>query len=159
MDIEALLPRPRSPRDYLALATDPRVDVDGLQALAGNPYSFVRLAVASNVRTDAATLTGLLAGEFSRWERNHLLRVVAGHPQADRAVLLDVLNEVASLLAQRDARPYAAAITLAGRPELTPDEVRRLRRLPGASRRLRRGVEQAIANRGRPVGAATHDSA
>ncbi|MEU1747613.1 hypothetical protein [Micromonospora arida] len=160
MDIEALLPSPRTPRDYLALATDPRVDVEGLRVLARNPFSFVRLAVASNIRSDASVLTELLTGEFSQWDRNRLLWIVAGHPQAGRVVLLNVLSQVALLLAQRDVRPYAAAIALASRPELTPNEVRRLQNLPGASRRMRRGAERAIARRsGRDVGAASQDSA
>jgi hypothetical protein len=131
VDIEALLPHARTPRDYLDLVSDPRVGQDGLRVLAQSPYSFVRLAVAKDVRADATTLTELLAGEFNRWDRNHLLRLVAQHPQADRGVLLKVLEE----------------ITLAGRPELEAHEVRRLQRLPGASRRMRRGIERALAQR------------
>jgi hypothetical protein len=147
VDIEALLPHARTPRDYLDLVSDPRVGQDGLRVLAQSPYSFVRLAVAKDVRADATTLTELLAGEFNRWDRNHLLRLVAQHPQADRGVLLKVLEETALLLGQLDVRPYAAAITLAGRPELEAHEVRRLQRLPGASRRMRRGIERALAQR------------
>ncbi|WP_030488164.1 hypothetical protein [Micromonospora chokoriensis] len=147
MDIDALLPRARTPRDYLDLVADPRIDQDGLHTLARNPFSFVRLAVAKDIRTGAATLTELLAGEFSQWDRNYLLRLVAQHPQADRDVLLNVLQEAEVLLRQHDARPYAAAIVLASRQELEPHEVRRLHGLPGASRRMRRGVERALARR------------
>jgi hypothetical protein len=82
-----------------------------------------------------------------RWPRNCLMRVVAQHPEADRAVLLKVLQEITALLRQLDARPYAAAIALASRPELDPHEVRRLQRLPGASRRMGRGVERTLARR------------
>jgi hypothetical protein len=145
VDVDALLPHARTPRDYLDLVADPRIDQDGLHTLAGSPYSFVRLAVAEDTRTSAATLTELLAGEFDRWDRNHLLRLVAAHPQADRGVLLKVLQETEVLLRQRDTRPYAAVMALAGRRELEPQEVRRLHCLPGASRRLRRGVERALA--------------
>jgi hypothetical protein len=151
-DIEALLPRSRTPRDYLDLVADPRVDAAGMRALARSPYSFVRLAVARDVRTDATTLHELLAGQFSLWDRSCLLRLVAQHPGADRGVLLEVLEEIAAHLGQLTARPYAAAIALAGRAELTPHEVRRLHRLPGASRRMRRGVEHALAARARQQG-------
>ncbi|MFI7493087.1 hypothetical protein ACIBXA_32435 [Micromonospora echinaurantiaca] len=147
MDIDALLPRARAPRDYLDLVADPRIDQNGLHALARSPYSFVRLAVAKDIRTSAATLTELLAGEFDQWDRNHLLRVIAQHPQADRGVLLTVLQETEVLLRQANTRPYAAAIALASRQELGPHEVRRLGGLPGASRRMRRGVERALARR------------
>ncbi|MER5332058.1 hypothetical protein [Micromonospora sp. NPDC002717] len=144
-DIDTLLPHVRTPRDYLDLVSDPRIDQDGLHTLARSPYSFVRLAVAKDIRTGAATLTELLGGEFDRWDRHHLLRLVAQHPHADRGVLLKVLQEIEVLLRQPDARPYAAAIALAGRRELKPHEVRRLHGLPGASQRMRRGVERALA--------------
>ncbi|MCT2279062.1 hypothetical protein M3G91_15700 [Micromonospora chalcea] len=147
MDIDALLPRARTPRDYLDVVTDPRIDQDGLHALAQSPYSFVRLAVAMDIRTSTATLVELLAGKFDHWDRNHLLQLVAQHPQADRGVLLKVLQETEVLLGMADTRPYAAAIVLASRQELEPHEVRRLKCLPGASRRMRRGVERALARR------------
>ncbi|SCG14679.1 hypothetical protein GA0070610_0888 [Micromonospora echinofusca] len=147
MEIEALLPRSRTPRDYLDLVADPRVDSAGMRLLARSPYSFVRLAVAQDARTDAAALSELLGGEFSEWDRNCLLRLVAQHPQADRDVLLKVLEEIAVHLDRLTSRPYAAAIALASRRELTPHEVLRLQRLPGASRRMRRGVGRALAAR------------
>ncbi|MEH0937321.1 hypothetical protein [Micromonospora psammae] len=147
MDIDALLPRARTPRDYLDLVADPRIDRDGLHTLARSPYSFVRLAVAMDMRTSAATLIQLLAGQFDHWDRNHLLRLIAQHPQADRKVLLKVLQETEVLLRRADIRPYAAAIALASRQELEPHLVRRLNDLPGASRRMRRGVERALARR------------
>lgn len=65
VDIEALLPHACTPRDYLDLVSDPRIDQDGLHTLARSPYSFVRLAVAKDRRANPATLTELLAGEFS----------------------------------------------------------------------------------------------
>ncbi|SCL67458.1 hypothetical protein GA0070606_4557 [Micromonospora citrea] len=147
MDVETLLPRSRTPRDYLDVVADPRVDAAGMRVLARSPYPFVRLAVAEDVRADAVALRELLAGSFSEWDRNRLLRLVARHPQADRGVLLDVLKEIAARLDRRTSRPYAAAIAVAGRRELAPHEVRRLQRLPGASRRMRRGVERALAAR------------
>jgi hypothetical protein len=70
-----------TPRDYLDLVADPRIGQDGLRTLACSPYSFVRLAVARHIRTNAPTLTELLAGEFDRWDRNDLLRLVAQHPR------------------------------------------------------------------------------
>ncbi|HEX5594706.1 MAG TPA: hypothetical protein VFX61_01595 [Micromonosporaceae bacterium] len=147
VDIDALLPHVRTPRDYLDLVANPRIDQDGLHTLARSPYSFVRLAVAKDIRTSAATLIELLASEFDQWDRNYLLRLVAQHPEADRGVLLKVLQQTEVLLRQPDIRPYAAAIALANRQELELHEVRRLHHLPGASRRMRRGVERALAQR------------
>lgn len=139
MDLDALLPRSRTPRDYLDAATDPRLDLAGLRELAGSPYSFVRLAVARQPRADAAVLAELLTEPLDPWDANHLYRLVAEHPNADRAVLLRVLARTEDLL-RSGSRPYGAAIALAARPELSPDEVDRLRHLPGASPRLRRGL-------------------
>lgn len=146
-NIDGLLPHARTPKDYLELVADPRTDQAALGVLARSTYSFVRLAVARDARTSAATLTDLLAGDFTRWDRNHLLRLVAQNPQADRRALLAVLRKTADLLSQPDVRPDAAAIALAGRRELASHEVRSLLRLPGASRRMRRGVERALAER------------
>jgi hypothetical protein len=147
VDIENLLPHSRTPRDYLDLVTDPRIDQEGLRALASSPYPFVRRAVADHRQTDAATLAELLASALSRWEQNYLLKAVAGHPHADRAVLLRVLQETTALLNQPDARPYAAALALARRNELHADEVLVLARQPGASRRMRRGLRRRLAAR------------
>jgi hypothetical protein len=151
VDIEALLPRARTPWHYLDLVGDPRMDADGLRALARTPYSFVRLAVARDHRADAATLGELLTSDLDRWDRYCLLRLVAQHPRADRRVLVSVLEQTAALLREPHGRPYAAAIALAGRRELKPHEIRRLSALPGASRRMRQGVERALA-RSRPAG-------
>lgn len=142
-----MLPRSRTPRDYLDLVTDPRIDAAGLRVLAQSPYTFVRLAVAKEARADVAALDELLSGDFSQWDRNHLLWLVAQHPQADRGVLLRVLQEVGLHLSRSAVRPYAAAIALARRPELAVHEVRHLQRLPSASRRMRRGVERALVTR------------
>jgi hypothetical protein len=147
VDIEDLLPRSRTPRDYLNLVNDPRIDQEGLRVLAGSPYSFVRTAVAGHLQTDAATLAELVVSDLDRWDRNYLLKAVAGHPHADRAVLLRVLQETAALLNQPNARPYAAALRLARRSELHAEEVRVLTRQPGASRRMRRGVRRRLAAR------------
>lgn len=44
--IDDLLPRERTPADYLRLVGDPRLGQEGLRTLAASPYSFVREAVA-----------------------------------------------------------------------------------------------------------------
>jgi hypothetical protein len=146
VDLDALLPRSRTPRDYLDAVTDPRLDAAGLRELAGSPYRFVRVAVAQHPRAEAAALAELLTGPLDPWDANHLYRLVAEHPNADRAVLLRVLARTEDLL-RSGSRPYGAAIALAVRPELTPDEVDRLRYLPGASRRLRRGLTRVRTHR------------
>lgn len=152
--VEDLLPRSRTPRDYLDLVADPRIDREGLRALASSPYSFVRRAIAENLQADAATLAELLTSEPGRWDRNYLLATIAGHPHADRAVLLQVLRETVSLLNQPNARPYAAALALAQRSELDAGEVLVLTCQPGASRRMRRGVRRRLAARTTNFGAA-----
>jgi len=77
VDINELLPRARSPRDYLNLFTDPRVDQEVLRALAASPYSFVRKAVAEHQLADAQTLAALLPAEdLDRWDRCCLLATI-----------------------------------------------------------------------------------
>jgi sirohydrochlorin ferrochelatase len=147
VDLASLLPPVnRSPVDYRRAAEHPDLDAAGLSELAASPYPFVRLAVARHVRTPPATLTALLDSELSSWDRNHLLQVVSAHPGADHATLLAVLERVAALLAAGE-RPYAAVLTLAGRTELAPDEVRPLTNLPGTTRRLRARLLTVIAAR------------
>ncbi|WP_433061571.1 hypothetical protein [Dactylosporangium sp. CS-033363] len=140
--------RNRGPADYLRVARDPATGAADLLELSGSPYSFVRLAVAG--RADAA-LPALrrvwAAGEYDAWDRNTLLRALAGHPNADRALLLEVRDEAARLLVAGLHRPYAAVLALATRPELTDAEVRALTNLPGASRRLRAGILRALETR------------
>ncbi|MDR7327662.1 MULTISPECIES: hypothetical protein [Catenuloplanes] len=147
MDVNGLLPGARTPADYLRIVDDPRLDDGGLLELARSPYSFVRLAVARQRRAGTAHLLALLDGELTGWDDNKLLFLIAGHPRADRHVLLAVLHRVAGLLNRPGRRPYAAACTLAGRSALTPDEIRTLAHLPGASRRMRRGLNTALAAR------------
>lgn len=74
VSIEDLLPRSRTPRDYLDLVTDPRIDQEELRALASSPYPFVRRAVAEESRTDAAALAILVSSEPDLWDRNYLLK-------------------------------------------------------------------------------------
>ncbi len=140
----------RTPRYYFDLAEsaqDPAV----LRELAGSEYPFVRQAVAANPCTRADALLALAArcrgfpAEHGPWNDNFLLLLLAGHPAADRPALLAVLDAAARLTA--GARPYAAVLALAGRPELRPEELLPLGRLPGASARLRAGLHRALAAR------------
>lgn len=146
-DIDELLPRSRSPRDYLDLVADPRIGQAVLRALATSPYSFVRQAVAEHPLAEAGTLSALPTDDLDRWDRNRLVATIAQHPNADRAVLLGVLAETLMLLRLPDVRPYACALALAERPELEPFEVSALNDQPGASRRMRRGVRRRLAMR------------
>jgi hypothetical protein len=107
-----LLPAARSPADYLRVVDDPRLNDSGLGVLAGSPYSFVRLAVAGHQRARAAHLLRLLDGEYTDWDHNALLLLVARHAGADRPVLRAVLGRAAELL-RAGARPYAAVLALA----------------------------------------------
>jgi hypothetical protein len=147
VEINELLPRSRSPRDYLDLITDPRIDPDVLRLLAASPYSFVRQAVAGHPLADARTLAALSTEDLDRWDRNQLLATIARHPNADRVVLLRVLRETLVLLQQPDTRPYGSVLALAQRTELNPDEILVLVDQPGASRRMRHGLRRRLAMR------------
>jgi len=150
--LEELLPAvDRTPADYKRAAEDVRLDLEGLHALAGSPYPFVRIAVAQQERAAPQTLARVLDGEFSLWDRNHVLRVVAGHPRADRVVLLRVLREVVSLLSHPVSRPYAAVLALSERGEIEPDELRFLVTLRGTSRRMRRALVANLDAREGPM--------
>jgi hypothetical protein len=153
VNLDDLLPVARSPADYLRVLDDPRLDDGGLGVLAGSAYSFVRLAVARQERAGAAHLLRLLDGEYTDLQYNALLLLIARHTRADRKVLLAVLSGAAEVL-RAGGRPYAAVLMLAERPELRPDEIRPLGGLAGASRRMRRGLNHALAARaqaGSPV--------
>ena len=141
--LDDLLPRARTPVDYLNVVTDPRLDQDGLRALATSPYPFVRHAVAACPRSDAATLAAVVTEDLDRWTRNSVLAAIAGHPNADRSVLLTILDRTRVLLGRPDERPFAAAIALARRPELNPAEILGLVDQPYSSRRMARGVRRA----------------
>ncbi|MEU7868992.1 hypothetical protein [Dactylosporangium sp. NPDC049140] len=149
MDLESRLPaHNRSPADYVRLARDPELPAAVLRELAGSPYLFVRFAVAGHPNADLAALRRVWeAGECNGYDFNHLLRLLAVHPAADRGLLLEVRGAAARLLETAVERPYAAVLALAARPELTDAEVRALTNLPGASRRLRRGILAALAER------------
>ncbi|MEV4134758.1 hypothetical protein AB0J72_21620 [Dactylosporangium sp. NPDC049742] len=116
------------------------------------------MAVARRPQAAAGTLVRVLDGDYETWQFNDLLRVVAGHPNADRGVLLRVLHHVVRLLEAAEVRPYVAALALAGRHELTEAEVLRLAALPGSSRRLRRRLRTVVAGRGGQLlpGTVTH---
>ncbi|MFJ5886643.1 hypothetical protein [Kitasatospora cineracea] len=141
----------RTPRYYLDLA-GASPDAAVLRELAGSEYPFVRQAVAANPGTRADALFVLAArcrdvpAEHGPWNDGSLLHLLARHPAADRPALLAVLDAAAARLAA-GARPYAAVLALAGRPELRPEELLPLGRLPGASARLRAGLRRALSAR------------
>ncbi len=145
VDIDDLLPRERTPADYLRLVNDPRIDQEGLRTLAISTYSFVRRAVAACPRADATTLGAVPIDGLDRWSRNFVLMTIARHPHADRSVLLEVLRQTSALLNRPDERPFAAALALARRPELSADEVLDLTRQPYASKRMAGGVRRILA--------------
>ncbi|GAA1658714.1 hypothetical protein [Actinoplanes couchii] len=147
VDIYELLPRERTPVDYRDLASDPRIDQEGLRQLGRNPFSFVRSAVAQSPLADATTLAAVSLDGLDRWTRNSILAAIARHHNADRAALLGVLRETCALLHQPDERPFAAALALARRTELSETEVLHLIDQPNASRRMARGVRRALAER------------
>ncbi|MGW1067068.1 hypothetical protein ACWD4F_21440 [Streptomyces aureus] len=131
-----------TPADFLAQAQTER-DGSALERLARCPYPFVWQALAANPHTPPAVLLDLTAARDSAWNDNKLLRLLAEHPSADAAVLRAVLDAVATKLEEGE-RPYAAALALADRPELEPDDVARLGTLHGASPRLRRRLTSRL---------------
>lgn len=141
------LPRLHTPADYLDAASDPDAGERMLRHLARCPYPFVWQALARNPRTPAHLLGELCSRSDSTYNDNRLLRLIVEHPNADRAVLLGVLGELESRLRTLASRPYAAALLLAGRPELAPEEVRYLAAPPGASARMRGGLRRRLAQR------------
>ncbi|WP_372450951.1 hypothetical protein [Actinoplanes flavus] len=147
VDIYELLPRERTPVDYRNLVSDPRIDQDGLRQLGQNPFPFVRSAVARSPIANAATLAAVSLDGLDRWTRNSILIAIARHPNADRSTLLGVLIETRALLNQPNERPFAAALALARRAELSESEVLGLIEQPNASRRMARGVRRALAER------------
>ncbi|XVV13072.1 hypothetical protein ACQP2X_01570 [Actinoplanes sp. CA-131856] len=147
VDIYELLPRERTPVDYRDLVDDPRIDQEGLRQLGRNPFSFVRSAVARSPRADATTLAAVSLDGLDRWTRNSILLATARHHNADRSTLLKVLRDVRALLNQPGERPFAAALALARRTELSAAEVLDLLEQPNASRRMARGVRRALAER------------
>jgi hypothetical protein len=139
--------RLHTPADYRDAASDPDADVDTLGDLARCPYPFVWQRLASNPSTPARVLCELCSKGDSVWNDNRLLRLIAEHPNADRAVLLNVLAEPEVRLQSSTSRPYAAVLTLAARRELEQEEVQRLAALPGASARMRAGLRRRLAER------------
>ncbi|MGI5326895.1 hypothetical protein [Actinomadura nitritigenes] len=136
-----------SPVDHRDAACDPDTDVQTLASLARCPYPFVWQALASNPSTPAHVLGDLCSKRDSAWNDSRLLRLLAEHPSADRAVLLKVLAELEARLLASASRPYAAVLALAARRELKPEELQRLAALPGASARMRTGLRRRLANR------------
>jgi hypothetical protein len=148
VDLDDLLPRLRTPADHRDLVHDPRTGPEVLRVLAGSPYPFVRSAVAACPRADAAALAAVPTDDLDRWTRNEVLLAIARHPNADRAVLLSVLDRTSALLGRPGERPFAAAMALARRTELGAEEVLALTRRPGASSRMTRGVRRMLSERG-----------
>ena len=94
------------------------------------------------------TANPLSAQHSDTWNDNRLLLLLlAQHPRAEKSVLLKVLGKLKTRLAVGQSRPYAAVLALAGRAEMDPEELRLLSILPGASARMRRGLERRIAER------------
>ena len=147
MDIEQPPQSLHTPADYLRAASDPGAGEDMLRRLAQSPYPFVWQALASNPHTPTGTLNELRSRHDSTWNDNRLLALIARHHNADRTVLLSVLNAVGVKLGTPDDRPFAAALALADRPELTTTEVERLGTLPGASARLRQALRRRLEQR------------
>ncbi|MEU0490413.1 hypothetical protein ABZ249_14395 [Nocardiopsis sp. NPDC006139] len=135
-----------SPADHLAAARGSR-DPAELRRLAATPHPFVWQALAENPRTPADTLALLTHARSDEWNDHRLLRLLAEHPGADGEVLGAVLRAVAASLTA-GARPYGAALALAGNPRADPGEVAALGALRGASARLRRGLRERLAVRG-----------
>lgn len=136
----------RSPATYLdrALASD--ASPDELRELAQCPYPFVWQALAERTDVMPDVLALMVHRSDSAWNDNALLVAIAVTPQANRAVLLAVLQRVMDLLGSGE-RPFAAGLALAGRVELTRDEVARLLDAPGGSRRFRTGLRAQLAAR------------
>lgn len=146
-DLDDLLPRERTPRHCRDLAGDPRADQAVLRTPAVSPYPFVRAAVAGNPRAEARTPAAIPLDDLSDYARNGLLRTVAEHENADRALLLDVLARAVRLLNAPGNRPYSPALALAARMELGRDEVLALTRQPNSSSRMNSGVARVPADR------------
>ncbi|MER0478081.1 hypothetical protein ABR737_06950 [Streptomyces sp. Edi2] len=134
-----------TPADYRELA-DTENDSSVLHRLARSPYPFVWQALAVNPHTAPDTLLELSTARDSTWNDNRLLLLLAEHPRADRTVLQAVLAATAARLAEGE-RPYAAVLALAGRTELTTDEVCQLGSLRGASARLRGCLDRHLGLR------------
>ncbi|MFJ9773192.1 hypothetical protein ACIRVF_18455 [Kitasatospora sp. NPDC101157] len=133
------------PGDHKRLAertSDPEV----LRRLALGEYSFVWHAIAGNAAAPADLLVPLAARRHSTWNDNCLLRLVAAHPALTGAELDGLVPLLAARL-EEGARPYAAVLELARRPEPSAGPLRGLGRLPGASARFRRGIDRALAAR------------
>ena len=146
MEPDEVLRHLHTPADHRNLATDPATSEDVLRRLSQSPYPFVWQALAANPHTPPDVLGELCSHRDSTWNDHHLLTLIANHPKADRAVLLSVLREIQTRLTTGD-RPFAAALALAERPDLTYDEILQLASLPGASRRLRRGLRSRLSQR------------
>ncbi|MEU8922099.1 hypothetical protein AB0D10_14355 [Kitasatospora sp. NPDC048545] len=131
--------------DYRRLA-ERTSNPDVLRRLAQGEYPFVWHAIAKNAAAPTDLLVSLSLRRNTTWNENFLLELIAAHP----ALTVEALDGFIDLLATRlreDARPYAAVLELARRPEPTAERLHWLVHLPGASARLRRGVTRVLVAR------------
>lgn len=140
----------REPGQYRDRALAPTTTPDEMRELADCPYPFVWQALATRPDVPPDVLDALLHRSDSDWNDNRLLALIARNEQANRSVLLSVLEQVQRLLATGE-RPYAAGLRLASRSELTIDEVSAMLASSGASRRFRAGLRAQLAKRAVPT--------
>ncbi|MFE7504381.1 hypothetical protein [Promicromonospora sp. NPDC057488] len=136
----------REPGQYRDRALAPTTTPDEMRELAGCPYPFVWQALATRPDVPADVLEALMHRSDTDWNNNRLLALIARHEQANRPVLLSVLEHVQRLLAMGE-RPYAAGLALASRAELTVDEASGMLTRPGGSRRFRVGLRARLSER------------
>lgn len=114
VNLDDLLPRPRTPRDYLDLAADPSIGREVLLALADSEYPFVQIAVAEHPCSDAAVLAHLA----------HLVTAdTAGAACRRRSWPVEPLPAAAYRCRASQRRPADPA----GRPRCRPDAAGRAR--------------------------------
>ncbi|MBD0688736.1 hypothetical protein BG452_24385 [Streptomyces sp. CBMA123] len=131
--------------DYLRVA-ERTADPEVLRRLARADYPFVWHAIARNAAAPADLLAALSVRRNSIANDNHLLRLVAAHPALTGAELEGLVAVLAERLREGD-RPYAAVLELARRTEPAAGLLLRLGQQPGASARLRRGINRRLAAR------------
>ncbi|MER7578718.1 hypothetical protein [Kitasatospora sp. NPDC097691] len=131
--------------DYRRLA-ERTSNPDVLRRLAQGLYPFVWHAIARNAATPTDLLVSLSVRRNTTSNENQLLELIAAHP-ALTGEALDGFIDLLAVRLREDARPYAAVLELARRPEPNAERLHWLAHLPGASARLRRGVTRALAAR------------
>lgn len=133
-----------SPADYLALAREPNLAEDRQRMLIAKDLSFVDEALAGNPSTSERSLIEILSKtRATDWSCNRILKLIAGHRSASPGVLLLVRDGIVRQL-HSGARPYAAGVVLAERPEIPIAEVAVLTTVPGGSKRFRRALRDTM---------------